>query len=194
MASRKNTPPPAKLEADDFVAIREILSHLNFSGGRRDPRFLANLNRIWAKLDRATPVQALGTLLTSELEKVQGTTPVFEDMQQARQVIPLTLTHLLSAYREHQADLLFHLTPLDFEQPLLIGVFFEAVLAQGPPWDDQERIVREALKSVNDFVGYRPIPVLESGLRIGNLWSRTIPAFANLHGRRRSCCRSVPRS
>ncbi|MCX7384227.1 MAG: alanine racemase, partial [Alphaproteobacteria bacterium] len=46
------------------------------------------------------------------------------------------------------------------EQPLLIGVFFEAVLAQGPPWDDQERIIREALKSVNDFVGYRPIPVL----------------------------------
>ena len=166
MASRKNTPPSTKLDADDFVAIREILAYLNLSGGRRDPRFLANLNRIWAKLDRTAPVAALATLLSAELEQVQGTTAVFHDVQQARQVIPLTLTSLLSAYREHQADLLFHLSPLDFEQPLLIGVFFEAVLAQGAPWDEQERIVQDALKTVNDFVGYRPIPVLESGLRM----------------------------
>jgi len=180
MASRKNTPPPAKLDADDFVAVRDILAHLNFSGGRRDPRFLANLNRIWMKLDRTAPVAALGTLLTEELEKVQGTTPVFQDIQQARHVIPLTLTHLLAAYREHQADLLFHLTPLDYEQPLLMGVFFEAVLAQGAPWDDQDRIIREALKSVNDFVGYRPIPVLESGLRMeiyGHERFRPLPIY-----------------
>lgn len=165
MASRKNTPPPAKLEADDYAAIRDILAHLNFSGGRRDPRFLANLNRLWAKLDPAGPVKALESLLLTELEKLQGTSPVFEDVQQARQVISLTLDRLLTTYREHQADLLFHLGPLDYEQPLLIGVFFEAVLAQGAPWDDTERIVQGALKAVNDFVGYRPIPVLESGLR-----------------------------
>jgi hypothetical protein len=166
MAPRKNTPPLAKLDADDFVAIREMLAYLNLSGGRRDPKFLANLNRIWTKLDRAAPVATLGTLLLAELEKVQGTTPVFQDTQQAREVIPLTLTSLLSAYRTHQADLLFHLQPLDFEQPLLIGVFFEAILAQGAPWDDQGRIIEGALKSVNDFVGYRPIPILESGLRM----------------------------
>ena len=59
MASRKNTPPPAKLEADDFVAIRDVLAHLNFSGGRRDPRFLANLNRLWGKLDAAGSTYAL---------------------------------------------------------------------------------------------------------------------------------------
>jgi hypothetical protein len=165
MASRKNTPPPAKLEADDFVAIRDVLAHLNFSGGRRDPRFLANLNRLWGKLDAAAPVKALETLLLAELEKLQGTSPVFEDVQQARKVVPLTLDRLLTTYREHQADLLFHLNPLDYEQPLLVGVFFEAVLAQGAPWDDSDRIVQGALKTVNDFVGYRPIPVLESGLR-----------------------------
>lgn len=166
MASRKNIPPSAKLGAKDYAMIQEILAHLNFSGGRRDPRFIANLNNLWVKVDPKRPVAALRELLLAELEKVSGSSPAFEDTQQARQVIELALTELLSAYRTHHADLLFHLNPLEFEQPFLIGVFFEAVLSQGSPWVETDRIVQSALKSVNDFVGYRPVPVLENGMRM----------------------------
>ncbi len=55
---------------------------------------------------------------------------------------------------------------MEYEQPLLIGAFFEVVLAQGAPWDDRDRIISEALKQANDFVGYRPIPVLENGMKM----------------------------
>lgn len=166
MASRKNPPPPAKLEDDDFAAVRDILAHLNFSGGRRDPKFLANINRLWPKLDRAAPAAALQELLLSEADKLQGSSPVFQDLQQARQVTQLVLTDFLAAYRQHHADLLFHLPAIEYEQPLLIGAFFEVVLAQGAPWDDRDRIIPEALKQANDFVGYRPIPVLENGMKM----------------------------
>lgn len=145
--------------------MQEILAYLNLSGGRRDPRFLTNLNRLWNILDSAAPAAALQALLLTELEQRRGSSPVFEDPTQAQRVIPLVLTDFLAAYRAHHADLLFHLNPLEFEQPLLIGVMFETVLIQGGPWDDRDRIIPAALKTINDFLGYRPIPVLENGMR-----------------------------
>jgi hypothetical protein len=39
----------------------------------------------------------------------------------------------------------------------------EAVLSQGPPWSDASRIVAGALKHLNDFLGHRPVAVLETG-------------------------------
>jgi len=166
MASRKNPPPLAKLDDDDFAALREILAHLNFSGGRRDPKFLANINRLWPKLDPARPAEHLQAILLEESDKLQGTSAVFQNMEQSQQVTRLALGEFLRAYRQHHVDLLFHLKPLEFEQPLLIGAFFEAVLAQGGPWDEHARIISVALKLINDFVGYRPIPVLENGMRM----------------------------
>ncbi len=145
--------------------MQEILAHLNLSGGRRDTRFLANLNRLWGTLDPQAPVSAIRSKLLAELEKLAGASSVFEDTTQARLVVSLVLNDLLAAYREHHADLLFHLSPLEYEQPLLIGALFEAVLAQGAPWDDGDRIIPAALKAVNDYVGYRPVPVLENGTR-----------------------------
>src|SRR5262249_9480823 len=50
-------------------------------------------------------------------------------------------------------------------QPFFLARVFEAVLAQAGPWDEHERIVAGALARLNDFAGFRPIPVLESGQR-----------------------------
>src|SRR5262249_38695189 len=47
-------------------------------------------------------------------------------------------------------------------QPFFLARVAEAVLAQGGPWDQTERIVRGALVRLNDFVGYRPIAILET--------------------------------
>src|SRR5207237_6490492 len=41
----------------------------------------------------------------------------------------------------------------------------EAVLAQRGPWDESDRIVRGALGQLNDFVGYRPVAILEGRSR-----------------------------
>src|SRR5258708_22148437 len=39
----------------------------------------------------------------------------------------------------------------------------EAVLSQGPPWDDAARVVDRALAALNSFLGHRPVAVLETG-------------------------------
>jgi hypothetical protein len=161
MASRKS-PGLDTLTADDLATVRELLGHLNFSGGKRDVAFLKRLNWLWERLPVENQAEALRTFLVAQLTGLEGSTPAFQDVSQARSVIELTLTTVLNAYRKHHADLLFHLTPAEFEQPFLIGCLFEAVLVQGAPWDDPERIVSGALAQVNDFVGYRPVAVLEN--------------------------------
>src|SRR5690606_34402799 len=67
------------------------------------------------------------------------------------------------AYREHHRDLLFHLDVEDYENPFFLGRLFQAVIQQGMPWSERERIVAGALDALNDFVGYRPVAVLENG-------------------------------
>jgi hypothetical protein len=72
----------------------------------------------------------------------------------------------LPAYREHHRDLLFHLRDEEFQQPFFLAKVFEAVLEQGGPWDENDRIVPGAIARLNDFVGYRPIAILENGQRM----------------------------
>ena len=85
------------------------------------------------------------------------------DSAQAAAVIKLVFEDCLPAYRRHHADLLFHLKAADFRQPFFLARMIEAVLEQGAPWDERERIVRGMLDRLNDFVGYRPVAVLENG-------------------------------
>ncbi|MFP6766589.1 MAG: hypothetical protein VB859_00375, partial [Planctomycetaceae bacterium] len=84
--------------------------------------------------------------------------------RQALTVVDLTFDGLAPLYRLHHADLLFHLDEQDWEQPFLLVKMFEAVLQQGPAWDETERILDAALDTLNDFLGYRPVPVLENDL------------------------------
>ena len=141
MESRRKPGSTPRLTGDDQAAAREVLGHLNFSSGRRDPGFLANLNRLWAICGDTSKAPGLAELLNSELTGLAESSPAFTDSKQARQVITLVLEDCVHAYREHHQDLLFHLTDEDFEQPYFLGTLFEAVLAQGGPWDETARIV-----------------------------------------------------
>ncbi|HWY85652.1 MAG TPA: hypothetical protein VNX28_02955, partial [Gemmataceae bacterium] len=71
----------------------------------------------------------------------------------------------LNAYRDHHALLLAHQTDAELWQPFFLARAFEAVLAQRGPWNETERIVRAALNHLNDYVGYRPVAVLETRQR-----------------------------
>src|SRR5262249_28138825 len=86
----------------------------------------------------------------------------FRDTAQVTAVLTLTFDHLLPAYRRHHADLLFHLSDRELFQSFFLARAMEAVLAQGGPWDRTEIIVRGGLTQLNDFVGYRPVAVLET--------------------------------
>ncbi len=144
----------------------KLLGYLNFSDGRPDPRFQKGLADAGAHLvesGAAAPWVALPQWLAHELDQlVSSGSAAFRDPTQVRAVLDAGLVRLPRAYRTHHADLLAH-------QPdsMLFGPFFlarccEAVLKQGAPWDDPDRLVSGALALLNDYVGYRPIAVLET--------------------------------
>src|SRR3954468_19034782 len=144
----------------------KLLGYLNFSDGRPDPRFQKGLADAGAHLIEsgdAAPWVTLPQWLSHELDQlVAADSAAFRDPTQARAVIDAALVRLPRAYRSHHADLLAH-------QPdsMLFGPFFlarccEAVLKQGAPWDNPDRLVSGALNLLDDYVGYRPIAVLET--------------------------------
>jgi len=144
---------------------RELLGHLNFSNGKEDVAFLAALNRTTEFLQPFSAA-ALRDWLSPLMETLSAENPAFANIQQARDVLALTIDHVLPAYRKFHADLLFHLEATDFEHPFLLGRMFEAVLSEGGPWDEHDRIVSGAIRRLNDYVGYRPIAILENGRKM----------------------------
>ena len=134
------------------------------------PRFQKQMNDVYALARRprgsARPWQDLFTALQEGLKELQHAgSPAFREVDQAQAVLGLVFEHLLKAYRDHHAVLLAHQTDADLWQPFFLARAFEAVLAQRGPWNETERIVRAALKQLNDYVGYRPVAVLETRQR-----------------------------
>ena len=157
----KRTAPQGEPAEPDPRILQEILGYLNFSGGKPDAAFQRNWNTLFA--DRENSAQSVKTLLLDHLSRLQASVPAFAESSQAQAVLGLTFDQCLTAYRRHHADLLFHLGPADFEQPFFLARMIEAILEQGSPWDQSERIINGTLNKLNDFIGYRPLPVLENG-------------------------------
>src|SRR5207244_4591841 len=164
--------------------------------GNHDAKFQNELNDAYARLDvpgAARPWLAVRDRPRAELAalKARGAA-AFQDATQAEAVITLVFDRLLPAYRAHHADLLFHQSEREQFQPGFLIRAFEAVLGQGGPWDEQERIVRGALAQLNDYVGYRPVAILETRPR-GEPYEhekfRPVPVYLRgagaLHGRYR---------
>jgi len=148
------------------VPLSAMLGYLNFSEGKPDARFQRNLSDVFALLEArkaAEPWRVLHDVLAKELTLLhEGQGSAFRDVDQAREVLRLALGQLLPAYRKHHADLLFHQSDADLFQPFFVVRALEAVLAQRGPWTEDDRIIRGALRQLNDYVGHRPIAVLES--------------------------------
>lgn len=148
-------------------ALDQALGYLNFSAGAPDPQFLGNLNRLFAAaLDTAgdstePPWRTVVGWLTQRLTRLRGSTPAFSDTAQVDAVLGLIRDHLVTAYLEFHRDLLFHQNERTLINSLFLGRMCEAVLRQVGPWDEQERVVRGAIRTLNDYVGHRPVATLE---------------------------------
>ncbi|MEX1097344.1 MAG: hypothetical protein WED34_14965 [Planctomycetales bacterium] len=156
--TNSGSPSPAPAGDDE---LRELLGYLNFSSGKPDPAFQRRLDGLWKSLGDEPPPAELRDALLSRLAQLRDD-PTFADSRQAEAVIRLACDECVPAYRAFHADLLAHVPERDFHQPFFLARVFEAVLAEGPPWDDAERIVRGALERLNDFLGFRPVAVLEN--------------------------------
>ena len=148
------------------VPPASLLGYLNFSDGRPDPKFQRALNEAFAYLAKrgdATPWVSLRTWLFRQCDLLQQSgNAAFKETTQVRAVLRLAFAQVLDAYREHHADLLAHQTDAVLFNPFFLARVAEAVLAQGGPWDEDERIISGAIRKLNDFVGYRPIALLET--------------------------------
>lgn len=142
--------------------LRTVFGYLNFSNGAPDAKFLAGLNQLYDSFGLEHTPSEFSAHLRAELENLAKTVDIFAESDQANSVIQLTLDEFLPAYRKHHRDLLFHVADVEFHQPLFLGRAFEAVLSQGGPWSESERIVAGAIDTLNDFIGWRPLAVLEN--------------------------------
>ena len=146
--------------------IRAIAGYLNFSNGQPDTTFQSSVNEFHAVLPTDRCWDEFRACIEDFLTEAPRTSEAFADCSQATAVLSLVFEGLFPAYRQHHSDLLFHLDDDDFRQPFFLARLFEAVLAQGPPWNESERIVAAALDHLNDFLGYRPLAVLENGRKV----------------------------
>ncbi|HLN28042.1 MAG TPA: hypothetical protein VK395_09865 [Gemmataceae bacterium] len=153
-------------QLDRVAPLQGMIGYLNFGSGRPDARFQKQISDSYgflAKEQADEPWKVLQQLLQAKLDSLQSSGgSAFRDVRQAQAVLILTFTKLLAAYRHHHADLLVHLSDQALFEPFFLARAFEAVLAQGPPWDEEDRIISGALAQLDDYVGHRPIAILES--------------------------------
>src|SRR5260370_6497894 len=164
---------------DTSASIPAILGYLNFSEGKPDGRFQKQLNEAYAILAQGAdasrselvrrPWQALHEILTRKLQELKKEGGAFQDARQAEAVLDLTFNGVLPAYRRHHQDLLAHLSEAEMFQPFFLARVAEVILAQGAgrasvprSEEETERLVIGALNQLNDYVGYRPIAILET--------------------------------
>src|SRR5476651_2508975 len=146
----------------------KLLGYLNFSDGRPDPRFrraLADAYGYLAETDDETPWKTLGDWLrASSAGLAESGSAAFRDLSQAKLVLDATFDHLLSAYRKHHEDLLAHQDDVFLFEPFFLARGCETILrarAENPA-ASPEKLAKAAVKALNDYVGYRPIALLET--------------------------------
>jgi hypothetical protein len=158
--------PTSHPDAALSALLEEAVGYLNFSSGASDPKFLGAINALFAAVEASCDSEQPGFVLCDWLERrmdeLSASASAFGDVSQARAVIRLLRHDLLPAYRAFHRDLLWHQSDRDLRRPLFLGRAAEAILSQGGPWNETQRIVAGALETLNDYLGYRPVAVVES--------------------------------
>jgi hypothetical protein len=168
----------------------QVLGYLHLSSGKSDSTTLAALNRLygWALASKAQPpspyagLPAFVTLrhwLRDRLKLLQEEKPFFRETDQAERVMELVWGELLPGYMDFHSNLLFHQEPEGIYNGFFLGRAIEAVLVEGGPWTEVDRIVSGSIRRLNDFIGYRPIAVLEGRRHepYSHEWARPVPLF-----------------
>ena len=158
-----NTPPPENLSE----TLHRLAGYMNFSSGASDPSIMAAWNTVFDIASAGDPLTGppawlvVKDWISETLENLQANETAFQDCQQASRLASLLWSELLPAYLDFHRDLLFHQVP-----ELLFNGFFmaraaDALLSVGLSGDD-EQVVRAAIDRLDDFVGYRPVAMLEN--------------------------------
>lgn len=147
--------------------LDQILGVLNFSSGREDPRFLRSLSDAYCetageKYDFAATWREVSRQLCSRLATLRTSSSAFSESDQAAAIVGGLIDEVIDAYLDFHRDLLQAVSRRELLAPFFIGKVAEAILAQSGPWGETDRITKGAVALLNDFVGYRPVPTLQS--------------------------------
>ena len=153
------------LNEKEKTLIFDILGYLNFSSGSLDVQFAKTWNSLYESFsDRGSSELWRDALdaLSFELEQLSATGKTFKDSRQSRRVLKLVKEALVE-YRNFHEDTLFHA-----ENSSLFNSFFMARVCRLAIIESLASDKPDPLKVVlhlNDFLGYRPIPVFQDGIK-----------------------------
>lgn len=156
-------------EASLSQLYRDLLGYLNYSDGSPGTRFRIGLNKLFASGQLPEDPDGIRDHLLGQLQQLQATgESAFSQIRQAEQALQWALTDVWPAYFDYHGDLLFHVDDLELCQPFFLARLLEAVLAAGAEarWSSAADVIPGALKRLNDYVGYRPVAVLENDRRM----------------------------
>jgi antitoxin (DNA-binding transcriptional repressor) of toxin-antitoxin stability system len=166
----QNVPNPRPIDPAAVVA-----GYLNFSSGAFDPTVWQAMSDLYGSLEPAGPdgfeerpdtAGRVAAAIGDRLAELEATQPAFRDAKQARRMLKATFDELLPAYRRYHADLLEHQIPGALERPYFVMAAASALLteiATGDSPEVDESVVAKAIERLNDYVGWRPVAVLENG-------------------------------
>ncbi|TWU55755.1 hypothetical protein [Rubripirellula reticaptiva] len=148
-------------------ALRRLAGYLNFASGTSDASTRKAWNLVYDAATQGDPLSGLPAWLvvqdwlSNTVTRLAKEQSAFRDAHQATRVIKLLWSDLLPEYLDFHRDLLFHQEP-----ELIFNGFFmsraaDAILSVGIDGDDKS-IVASAIDRLDDFVGYRPIAMLEN--------------------------------
>lgn len=171
------------LQNEDRKIAEQVLGYLNFSSGAFDARFLSNLNHVFQVVSPETSGQPLWQkawdLLERTLQQLTAESTTFKDATQAATVLELVGKQVVPGYLKFHRDLLFHQQEATLCNAFCLARACEVVLQQGPSWDDPDRVRDVCIERLNDYIGHRPVAVLESRKiePYRHEWVRPIPLY-----------------
>lgn len=152
-------------------ALQSLLGYLTFSSGPAAPAILKAWNRVHDEaaggdvLSGPPPFLIIRHWLEETTEKLSGESSAFADVARPRTVIRLLWSKLLPSYLDFHRDLLFHLEPEVIFNGFFLARCAEAILehlGDRSSIDDENALVDRVITQLNDYVGYRPVAVLEN--------------------------------
>jgi hypothetical protein len=144
-----------------------LLGYLNFSDGRPDPRFQQQFHAACQLVAaQKAPLPSLAALFREQLKELNASgTGAFKDVTHAEFAIRATLEDVPNGYLNFHHDLLGHQPTSTILTPLFLVRVAEAVLQQRQQTSTESitpGFVQSVVDRLNDYVGYRPVPVLET--------------------------------
>ncbi|TWT83379.1 hypothetical protein CA13_48440 [Planctomycetes bacterium CA13] len=158
-----NLPPPDAM----IDSLRRLAGYLNFSSGSSDPAIFAAWNHVYEQAAGGDPLSGpaawlvLRDWLNETLDRLQAEQAAFREISQAQRVVKILWSDLLPAYLDFHRDLLFHKEPEVLFNGFFLGRAAETILEAGLSESD-ETIVKKTINRLNDYVGYRPVAMLEN--------------------------------